>query len=350
MGSESQIARRVRDAAVNVLPPGLTVVVDHRPHSAIPAFDITVLTSAGEHHVSAVWAGRGWPADVERAVGLAPAVDVVFAAMISEGARDWLAARQLGWVDEHGGASICMPTGLVISSEARRDPAPRVVSDRWTRSMLAAAEAVLAGVPPTVEAVESRTGLSRGAVANGLARLESMGLLERPNSLRGPASARQVVDVESFIDRYASGAAGLRSRQAVLRLHRLWSDPLEDFATDVAPTLDRLGEPWAVTGAAASTLLAPYLGNVAVIELYVSRDLFANMDLLATTLGGRIVDTGHRIEVRALPTPVSADGPIVNQIRVALPARVYADLSAAGGRSAEAAHHLREVTDVGPHS
>jgi len=71
---------------------------------------------------------------------------------------------------------------------------------------------------------------------------------------------------------------------------------------------------------------------------------------LADVLGGRVVDRGQLIEVRSLPTSMSAKGPVVSGIHLALPARVYADLKAVGGRSAEAAHHLRETVDVGPHS
>ncbi len=63
-----------------------------------------------------------------------------------------------------------------------------------------------------------------------------------------------------------------------------------------------------------------------------------------------MVDKGHRIEVRELPTPLSADGPEIDGVQVALPARVYADLVAAGGRAEEAARHLREVRGVGPQS
>jgi hypothetical protein len=56
------------------------------------------------------------------------------------------------------------------------------------------------------------------------------------------------------------------------------------------------------------------------------------------------------LEVRTLPTRISAEGPIVHGIRVALLARVYADLLAAGGRSAEAARYMRGQVNVGPRS
>jgi hypothetical protein len=216
--------------------------------------------------------------------------------------------------------------------------------------MLAAAEAVLAGIPPTVEAVEKATGISRGASNNAMANLEKLSLLERSQGSRGPASARHVVDPNIFLDQYATAAALLRVKKRVIRFHRLWKDPLETFETDIASALDNNAESWAITGTAASILVAPYLSDVTVIELYVDDDIFANPDRLARALGGRVVDRGYLIEVRALPTRISARGPTVHGIHVALLARVYADLLAVGGRSAEAAHHLREVIDVGPPS
>ncbi len=197
---------------------------------------------------------------------------------------------------------------------------------------------------------DDSANLSRGASANALARLEKLGLLHRSQGTRGSGSARSVVDDDSFIDGYATAAANLRLRQRVIRVHRLWKDPLEAFKSEIGPALNRASQSWAVTGAAASILLAPYLSDVTVVELYVDDDLFATPDHLADVLGGQVVDRGQLIEVRALPTSMSSKGPVVSGIHLALPARVYADLMAAGGRSADAAHHLRETVDVGPHS
>jgi hypothetical protein len=350
METTKELAARVRNAAVDVLPAGLRVAVETRPKSAIPTFDISVRTNAGEHHFSAAWAGKGWPADVERALVLAPGIDVVFVKRLSEGARQWLAECKVGWIDEDGSANIVVPTGLVVSREASTVPAPKDAPATWTRTMLAAAEAALAGVPPTVEAIEAATGISRGASANALARLEKLGLLERAQGTRGPGSARSVVNLDALIDEYAAAAATLSLKRRVILIHRLWKDPLEAFESEIGPALNRKAGSWAVTGAAASILLAPYLSDVTVVELYVDDDLFANRDRLAEVLGGRVVDRGQLIEVRALPTPMSARGPIVKGVHLALPARVYADLMAAGGRSAEAANHLRETIDVGPSS
>jgi len=350
MAGARDLATSVRNATIAALPAGVRVTVKPGETQAVPTFSVVVHAGSGEHRFLAGWAGEGWPADVERLIAASPEVEVVFAKGFSLGAKDWLSAHHRGWVDESGDANVSLSTGLIIFREGGTRQVKEEAAIQWTRTMLTAAEAALSGVAPTVEAVEAATGISRGASTNALARLEKLGLLKRSQGSRGPGSARQVVDIKSFIDEYATAAGMLRKKQRVIRIHRLWKDSLEELESAIAPALNRKADSWAVTGAAASILLAPYLSEVTVVELYVDDDLFANRDRLAELLGGSVVDRGHRIEVRALPTPMSANGPVIRGVHVALPARVYADLVAAGGRSAEAANHLMETIDVGPSS
>jgi hypothetical protein len=349
MTDQSSMQARVRDATRAVLPPGLQVVVAPRDESYLATFAVTIRATGATHRFLAGWASDGWPVDVRRLVGLAPAVDVVYAKSLSKGARSWLASHHIGWVDEARRGNVSLPSGLVVVREPADVTAVVPKSDRWTTAMLSAAEAILAGTPPTVEAVQAASGISRGASANALARMEARGLLARPGpKLRGPGVTRHMVDIDAFIDDYAEAAATLRSKQKTIRLHRLWTDPLQALNAEIAPALTSARASWALTGAAASTLLAPYLSRVTVLELYVDHELFATPDQLADLLDARLVEKGHRIEVRQLPTSSSARGPMVGNVQIALPARVYADLMAAGGRSAEAAQHLREVVGVGP--
>jgi hypothetical protein len=161
-------------------------------------------------------------------------------------------------------------------------------------------------------------------------------------------SSRRVTAAGAFLDAYTAAVAERRSRQAPVRVHRLWTgDPLDTLRAEIAPALDAADAVWAVTGAAASVLLAPYLSDITNLDLYTDPDTMADSPRLAAVLGGRIVEKGHRIEIRELPTPMAASGPVIDGVRVALPVRVYADLAAAGGRSAEAAHHLRETLHAG---
>jgi hypothetical protein len=348
MEDKAGLRARVRNATKAALSPDIRVEVRSRPQSSVPTFDITVRTGSIEHRFAGGWAGKGWPADVQRLLMMAPDVDVVYGERLSEGARAWLIERGVGWVDEAGHALISRPSGLLVSKEPKEVRAPAPTQDRWTHSMLTAAEAIFAGISPTVEAVETATGISRGTAANALARLERRGHLERPGQKRGPGASRQLANLAAFIDDYADAAGRFRAKQKVILIHRLRGDPLEALTVAIVPALSTEGTAWAVTGAAASTLLAPYLSDVTVLDLYVDSELFAAREHLANILGGRVVDKGHVIEVRELPTSMSAKGPKVGGIQVALPARVYADLMAAGGRLAEAAQHLREERGVGP--
>lgn len=346
MANKREQTLRVQRAMRAVLPDGLTVAAQPRPGISA-TFDVRVRAGAIEHHLVAGWSAEGWPADVERLAALAPDLDVVFAPHLSQGARAWLAEHDLGWLDDAGHASVCLPSGLIISREPPEYRPRSELPAKWTRATVAVAEAALAGTTPTVEAVERATGLSRGASANALAQLEALGLLERSAAQRGPGSARRIADQASLLDQYVAAVRTLRVREPTVLIHRVMRDALIDLSTKIAPALDKERIDWAVTGTAASAVLAPYISDVTVVELYVSDALFADPERLAAVLGGRVVEKGHRIEIREAPTKLTTKGPVVGHVQIALPVRVYADLLAAGGRSAEAAYHLKETLDVG---
>ena len=201
MVERNGLQARVRDATRAVLPAGLRVDAAPRDETLVATFDVTLQGAGATHRFLAGWAGDGWPVDVQRLVGLAPAVDVVYAKSLSKGARMWLASHQVGWVDKGRRANIILPSGLVVVREPADVAAVVQRSDRWTIAMLSAAEAVLAGTPPTVEAVQAAAGISRGASANALARMEARGLLARPGQkLRGRGVTRRLVDIDAFID------------------------------------------------------------------------------------------------------------------------------------------------------
>ena len=349
MAELSQLETRIRRVVAMALPGTLHVVVRRRSERPGSSFEVTVQAGAADHRFLAGWAGEGWPGDVEEMVRLVPGVEVALAAKLSDGARDWLAGRGIGWVDEAGHAEIVRPSGLVISREPGSHPSrPAPASTRWSRSTLAAAEAALSGTVPTVENIEKATGLSRNATATALHKLERLGFLRRPQALRGPMSGRRLADAEALLAAYVDASGDQRSKSPKLLVHRLWvGDALETLRTEITPALNATKTKWAATGVAASILLAPYLSDVTTLDIYVDTDLFSDKARLASRLGGRIVERGQVIEIRPLPTPMTATGPIVEGIQLALPARVYADLLSSGGRAAEAAQHLKEVRCVG---
>jgi len=346
MADGQDLSFRIQRALRAVLPQDLEVTV-HPYYTIGPTFDVSVRAGQAEHRFVVGWSAEGWPADVARLTALASDIDVVFAPNLSKGARDWLAEHNIGWMDEVGRSNIFLPSGLVIFREPAERQPQRELPARWTRATVAVAEAALAGITPTVEAVERATGLSRGATANALAQLERLELLERPASQRGPNSARHVVNRSRLLDEYAAAVRTLRAREPTVRIHRLLGDPLIDLSRRIAPALDMEGIDWAVTGMAASAILAPYLSDVTVLQLYLRDNLFGDPEALAEILDGRVVKKGHRIEIRKAPTKLTTRGPVIERFRLALPIRIYVDLLADGGRSAEAAHHLRETLNVG---
>jgi len=285
------------------------------------------------------WAGEGWLRQIREilaADGSRP--DVIVARRMSPGARRALAEKQIGWIDESGAAEIAFGT-LIVSRSGRPDP--RVDKPaRWTPAVLALAEAVLCGVTATVAATKSVTGLSTGSCTNGLRTLTDLGLLaaEVP---RGRGAARRVVDADSLLDAYASSAAALAPKES-LQVGVTWQDAIAG-AADVGRRLDKARVDWAVTGAAASMVIAPFLTTVSTADVYVDAGTVAQLDAVAARVGLRPID-GGRLTLRPFPTASTrcladeADG-----LRVAPWPRVFADLRGTGVRGEEAAEHLREV-------
>ena len=352
MARPNQLGTRVRRILVAAFPGTLGVAVTPRRDGLGLSFDVTVEAGVARHQFLAGWAGEGWPKDVEKLVHLVPGVEVAIAVNFSERARAWLTGRGVGWVDEAGHADIAQPSGLVISREpapvARR---PASSSPRWSGSTLAVAEAALSGTVPTVQNIETVTGLSRNATATALHKLEQFGFLQRPHAVRGPKSGRRVADPDALLKAYVEAATQQRTRSPSLLVHRLWvGDAVETLRAEIAPSLNATTSRWAVTGVAASVLLAPYLSNVTTLDLYVDPELFSDRTRLVSLLGGRIVERGQVVEVRPLPAPMAATGPVIDGIHVALPVRVYSDLVSRGGRAAEAAQHLKAVRGVGSDS
>lgn len=336
---------RVRFAIRGVLPHGLGIKVEtHNP--AAPTFVVTIQAGQIKHKFIVGWAGEGWPADIERLLTLAADIEIMVARDLSVGARERLTNHGVGWVDETGRSNVSLPSGLIILKDAksRRQNHP---STGWSRSKIAVAEAALSGVEPRVERIQDATGLSRGATANALVFLEKMDFLHRDIQF-GPRSARRITNVPALFESYVNAVVALSRKTPVILLHRLWNDPMTALVKELTPALELTKVNWAVTGAAASHLLAPYLSNISVIELYVDTDMFSDLVRLERTLNARRVERGHLIEVRQLPNRITMTaGSVVDGIHCATKVRVYADLVAKGGRSVDAANHLREVLNVG---
>jgi hypothetical protein len=323
-------ARRAEEALRAVLPRAASV----RKATKDAEADLIV----GDVPLRLEWVGEGRLGNVRRALARGRRPDVVVARVMSAGARDALSEAGVGWVDETGAAEIAV--GAVIVSRTGRPQPPVEKPPRWTPAVLAVAEALLCGTPGTVAATEEATGLSTGSCTSALRALTDLGLLVAEAS-RGRGSARRIADPDQFLDHYASAAFAMRE-DAGLQVGVTWRDVIEGLA-EIGKKWDKQGVAWAATGAAAASVLAPYLTSISTAEVYVDTDSVLGLEAVARAAGLRPID-GGRVTIRPFPTVTTrrlaneADG-----LRVAPWPRVYADLREAGVRGEEAAEHLREV-------
>jgi hypothetical protein len=327
--------QRIEQAVRAVLPAGTPVRADARSDD-VARVDIAAGT------LGMAWIGEGWPGDLRRILADRPArLDVVVARRMSPGARAAAAEAGLGWVDESGAAEIALP-GLVVSRSGRTDQKAKG-APRWTPSVIGTAEALLLGTRPTVAEVERTTGLSTGAATKALSTLTALGLL-RADVARGRGSAREVPDRNALLDAYAT-AATAAVRPLSLRVGVLGD--LLDELNRLGTGWDADGVGWAATGAAAASVLAPYLGEVGALDVFVDAPTPATLEAVAERSALKPIE-GGRLVLRPFPTPVTQRlcAP-VSGLRVAPWPRIYADLRESGVRGEEAAEHLLEVINRG---
>jgi hypothetical protein len=303
-----------------------------------------------------VWAGQGFPRDVQAAVEVAPALGasevlVVTARRISEGAMRWLRERDIAWADLAGAANIVAPPGLAVVRGAHpSDASAAATTQRWTSSGAVVAEWILATassldrigderyVLPPVAALSAGVGWSPAQVSNVLRSFDRESWTRKEGASRGPSARRVLCDPTGLLSAWASWHADrtIESRKA----HAVWRDPYEI----VAQLGNRLPvKTWCVSGWLAAAELAPFATTIPSMVCYLDGSLYdAGLDGLLADEGLREVEEGARIEfVRAEDhlLALRREGPIP----LAPPVRVYADLLRVGGRGAQAAEHLREV-------
>ncbi|MEX2547673.1 MAG: hypothetical protein WD830_07780 [Chloroflexota bacterium] len=336
MSTRTPTLERIEKAIRAVLPAGTHVRVDGRP-GGVTTVDV------GTGAVGVAWIGEGWLGDLRPILAERPPnLDVVAARRMSPGARSAAAEAGLGWLDESGAAEIALP-GLVVSRSGRRDQKVKG-APRWTPSVIGTAEALLLGTRPTVAEVERATGLSAGAATKALSTLTTLGLLGA-DAARGRGSARAVLDRKALLDSYATAATAATAAARPLALRVGVLGDLVDELANLGRRWDTDGMSWAATGAAAASVLAPYLGEVGGLDVFVDAPTPATLDAVADRTGLKPIE-GGRLVLRPFPTPVTQRlCTPVSGLRVAPWPRVYADLRESGVRGEEAAEHLLEVID-----
>lgn len=344
--------KRAMAALLRVLPEEL--------HPEADGTLVTALLGDESWRFLPIWIGEGLPADARRSqaivlerIALYPdAVPVVVANRVSPGAQELLRENHLSWADRRGRARIHAPQGLFVS---RFDPVSPDVGRafRWSNAADAVAETLLtwaalrnahdASRIDRVGDIAAATDLSLAHTATVLRRFDDLGYTAKTGAERGTAASREFRDPGRMLSDWAAHAAAGGGGQT-MELHVPWRETDQSLKT-IHEALD--GMTWAVTGTVAADLIAPFLTSITEVELYVSDDDADRARRLLLDRGDLTeVESGGRVRVRtAAPRVLRLAREIheVQGVHIVSPVRVYADLLRRGGRSAEAAEHLREV-------
>jgi hypothetical protein len=324
-----------------------------RSQQDIKRVPVTVKGPRSSEQLTLVWAGEGWPSDVEEVLSQAPdpwePEFVVVARHFSAGAQRLLRARDANWLDETGDARIVGPSGMLVLRSQRRSGTRPASDDRsfaWTPSALAVAEAILARAsePIVNSALAELTRFSSPQISRTLAQFDKRGWTQKVGTERGPGARRTLEDGDGLLRSWSGHIAS--DRHPAIEAHALFKEALGFLDRDLAPALQKLGS-WALSGWAALEVTAPFATQVPTLHIYVPEAVFDDVELeklLAKTHLRRVDDGGRVIfwpadttTLRLRTTSNRRELPTVSA------PRLYADLLSLGGRGADAAEHVRET-------
>jgi hypothetical protein len=302
-----------------------------------------------ELSLRAISAGEGWPSDVRsvlREVGHKWPSDLVAVALrFSPGAIRVLLDSGANWADSAGEIRIVRPPLFIrgfASGFRSVTTVPVEQAVRWNRSTTDIVEWLLQH-PSTsvgVNEVARATGWSAALVSQVLRTLQRHGWLTSMGT--GPHLKRSVNNAGSLLEAWSAGVAARppRSRQG----HVLMPSPSAFMRNELPTLLD--GAPHALTGWAAASILAPYAGTIPSVQVYVESLRLARLwqrwsDSPNPSL--RPVDQGANVTLLEADPHLMRHVTARDGLRIASPARVYADLLPLGGRAIDAAGHLRDI-------
>lgn len=260
-------------------------------------------------------------------------------------AREILEHHGIAVVDGLGNAHIALP-GLLLHLEgtrraaARGNDGPIGNTDRPPTRLAGraglAAEALLLNKNRAwhVTDLAEEAGVSAGLAHRVLVRLGDEGLVEAEGA--GPKRVRRVKDAAALLDLWAEENGERPTRTLGYFLAPTPRGVIEELGT----RLEHSGLDYAVTGAAAASLVAPFVTAIPVVEIWVTNtaartELFSKTGVEPVANGQNVVflqgkdDAAIKFRQRA------------EEISVVNPFRLFVDLRRDPRRGREQAEHLR---------
>jgi hypothetical protein len=260
---------------------------------------------------------------------------LLIAGETTAGAREILADHGIAVVDGLGNAHIELP-GLLIHTEGRR-PHRQARPARLVGRAGVIAQALLLhpGRGWQVQELAHEAGASLGLTHRVLTRLADEGLLAAEGT--GPRRVRRVSDPAALLDLWAEETADRPDRTTAYLL----AQSPRQLITELGSGLDRSGIAYALTGAAAGSLVAPFTTAVPVAEVWVTAA--AAPGQLYDAAGAGAASDGHNVVfLQAKDDTPLAFREHASGLWVANRFRIYADLRCDPRRGREQAAHLRQ--------
>lgn len=343
--SAAVLTRALRDAPVEIIPRS------KRDPRGVP---VSVAGGQTKEPLTLLWAGEGWPADVDEVLAETPDPWprdlVVVARHFSPGALRSLRERDANWADETGDARIIGPSRLfVIRLQRHGEPTGQSADERrfeFAPSAVAIAEAILArpNEPILNSVIAEMTDFSASQISRTLAQFDRRGWTRKLGSERGSGAHRVLEDGDGLLRNWADHVAS-ESRPAI-QAHAIVKEPFTFVRESLAPALNQVGD-WALSGWAGLELEAPFATQVPTLHVYVPEGSFDDGRLEGVLSRGRLrrVDEGGRVilwpaDTTALRLKKTSER---DQLPVVSAPRLYADLLSFGGRGVDAAEHVREM-------
>jgi hypothetical protein len=257
-------------------------------------------------------------------------------------ARQILASHGIAVIDGLGNAHIALP-GLLFHLEAnppgtRRTQrvAATIPPTRLTGKAGVAAQALLIHRERAwqVQNLAAEAQISAGLAHRVLARLEREGIVASEGS--GPNRVRRLINPTTLLDLWAEENVERPIRTLAYALAQSPSQLIKELGGN----LERSGIEHAITGAAAASLVAPFVSAVPVVNVWVSATA-APEGLCEGAHADHVVDGHNIVFLQAKDNTPLAFREKVEGVWLSNHFRLYADLLRDPRRGREQADHLR---------
>jgi hypothetical protein len=259
---------------------------------------------------------------------------LLIAAETTAEARAILGEHGIAVVDGLGNAHIELP-GLLFHLEGRRRPQqsrPARLSGK--AGLIAQALLLDPARGRQVQDLAKETGTSLGLTHRVLARLQAEGLVTAAG--KGRNRLRRVSDPTALLDLWAEESVERPTRTIG---YLLAQTPLQ-LIEKLGGKLGRSDFSYALTGAAAASLVAPFVTAVPVVEVWVTATA-APEELYDASGAGRVSDGQNVDFLQAKDDTPLAFRELAGGLWVVNRMRLYADLLRDPRRGREQADHLR---------